>query len=100
MDPEKPPRRKKSGETPVTIDLEAAPAVESGNTDEFEAASAEPTVETKPDTDVTPKSDTGTASVAETGTAEYYGRNLQSADDHLYRYHDDNGGYDDCGWYP
>lgn len=49
MDPEKPPRRRKSGETPVTIDLEAVPAAEDSKpaepapetADTFTAASAE-----------------------------------------------------------
>lgn len=70
MDPEKPPRRKKSGETPVTIDLEATPAVESGTANEAQPASADETVESRPDTDVTPTSDMETARAAETATAD------------------------------
>lgn len=46
MDPEKPPRRKKTGETPVTIDLEAAPASEAQSaTHQPPAFTAQPTSE-------------------------------------------------------
>ncbi|MFD1327870.1 COG4223 family protein [Mycoplana ramosa] len=71
MDPEKPPRRNKSGETPVTINLEAAPAAESGTTDEAQTASTGPTVETKQDMDLAPPTgDAGTASAAEPETTD------------------------------
>lgn len=71
MDPEKPPRRKKSGETPVTIDLEAAQAAESGTTNEAQPVSTDPTVETNPDTDLaTSTGGPGTASAAEPETTD------------------------------
>lgn len=70
MDPEKPPRRKKSGETPVTIDLEAAQAAESDTTNEPQSASTDETVESRPDTDGTPTSDMETASAAEPESAD------------------------------
>lgn len=81
MDPEKPPRRKKSGETPVTIDLEAAPASEAENspetaikTDAVSAESAADTssADTMPDVDLKPPAGdaAATSAAAEAETAD------------------------------
>ncbi|MBD9374798.1 COG4223 family protein [Rhizobium sp. ARZ01] len=76
MDPEKPPRRKKSGETPVTIDLEAKPASEARDTPETtlptEAVSAEPAADTKPEAYVPPPADDTSATAASGETDNTY----------------------------
>lgn len=60
MEPEKPTRRKKAGEPPVTIDLEASPSTEDAKTED-----AKETIQSDAPSDVQPTEDTTSATAAD-----------------------------------